>query len=46
MPEVQDRFRALTADAPDTTPEQYTDFVREELRVWAEVVRATGATAE
>lgn len=46
MPEVQERYRALTADAPDTTPEQYTDFVREELRVWAEVVRATGATAE
>lgn len=46
LPEVQERFRALTADAPDTTPEQYTDFVRDELRVWAEVVRATGATAE
>jgi tripartite-type tricarboxylate transporter receptor subunit TctC len=46
LPEVRERFRALTADAPDTTPEQYTDFVREELRVWAEVVRATGATAE
>ncbi len=46
LPEVQERFRALTADAPDTTPEQCTDFVRDELRVWAEVVRATGATAE
>ena len=46
LPDVQRRFRELTADAPDTTPAQYTAFVRDELRVWADVVRATGATAE
>lgn len=46
QPDVQRRFRDLTADAPDTTPEQYTAFVRDELRVWGEAVRASGATAE
>jgi tripartite-type tricarboxylate transporter receptor subunit TctC len=46
LPEVRERYRGLTADAPDTTPEQYTAFVRDELAAWGEVVRATGATAD
>lgn len=46
LPAVRQRYTELTADGPDTTPEQYAAFIQEELRVWGEVVRATGATAE
>jgi tripartite-type tricarboxylate transporter receptor subunit TctC len=42
MPAVRERWTNLTANAPDTTPEQYTEFVREELRVWGGVVQAVG----
>jgi tripartite-type tricarboxylate transporter receptor subunit TctC len=42
LPVVRERWTNLTANAPDTTPEQYTDFVREELLVWGGVVRAVG----
>jgi tripartite-type tricarboxylate transporter receptor subunit TctC len=45
-PAVQERWTSLTANIPDTTPAQYAAFIAEELRVWGEVVRATGATAE
>ncbi|MCX7685438.1 MAG: tripartite tricarboxylate transporter substrate binding protein [Acetobacteraceae bacterium] len=45
-PAVQERWTSLTANIPDTTPEHYAAFIAEELRVWGEVVRATGATAE
>ncbi len=45
-PPVRQRYNDLTADAPDMTPEQYTAFIREELRVWGEVVRAAGITQE
>ncbi len=46
LPDVQERYRRLTAGAPDTTPEEYAEFMRRELAVWAEVVRATGATLD
>jgi tripartite-type tricarboxylate transporter receptor subunit TctC len=46
MPEVRARYRELSAEAPDMTPEQYTAFVRDEVRVWGDVVRATGVRAE
>lgn len=46
LPAVRQRYTELTADGPDTTPEQYAAFIQDELRVWGEVVRATGATAE
>lgn len=46
LPAVRQRYTELTADGPDTTPAQYAAFIQDELRVWGEVVRATGATAE
>jgi tripartite-type tricarboxylate transporter receptor subunit TctC len=45
LPAVRARYADLTADAPDTTAEAYRTFIAEELRTWARVVRATGATA-
>jgi tripartite-type tricarboxylate transporter receptor subunit TctC len=44
-PVIQQRYLTLTADAPDFTAAQYTAFIEEELRVWGEVVRATGIRA-
>jgi len=46
LPAVQQRYEQLTADAPDMTPDRFTEFVREELASWSEVVRATGAKPE
>ncbi len=46
LPAVRQRYTELTADAPDMTPAQYAAFIEEEVRVWGEVVRATGATAD
>jgi tripartite-type tricarboxylate transporter receptor subunit TctC len=45
QPAIRDRYTSLTADAPDLTPAQYTAFIEEELRVWGEVVRASGVRA-
>jgi tripartite-type tricarboxylate transporter receptor subunit TctC len=45
QPAVRARYAELTADAPDTSAEAYTQFIRDELATWAAVVRATGATA-
>ncbi len=45
LPAIRERYLSLTADAPDMTPAQYTAFIVEELRVWGEVVRATGIRA-
>jgi tripartite-type tricarboxylate transporter receptor subunit TctC len=46
LPAVRQRYLELTADAPDMTPAQYAAFIDEEVRIWGEVVRATGATAD
>ena len=46
LPAVRQRYNELTADPSDMTPAQYTAYIAEEVRVWGEVVRATGATAE
>jgi tripartite-type tricarboxylate transporter receptor subunit TctC len=46
LPAVRQRYNDLTADAPDMSPAQYAAFIEEEVRVWGEVVRATGATAD
>ncbi|WP_372620300.1 Bug family tripartite tricarboxylate transporter substrate binding protein [Falsiroseomonas sp.] len=45
QPAIRERYVTLTADAPDMTAAQYTAFIAEELRVWGEVVRATGIRA-
>ncbi len=46
-PEVKDRLRAMGSDAPAVrTPEQFTAFVANELKVYAELVKRSGATVE
>ncbi len=46
LPAIRQRYLDLTADAPGMTPAQYTAFIEDELRVWGEVVRASGATVD
>lgn len=45
QPNIRERYLTLTADAPDFTAAQYTAFIAEELRVWGDVVRASGVRA-
>jgi tripartite-type tricarboxylate transporter receptor subunit TctC len=39
-PELRQRYTDLTAESPETTPAEYTEFVRRERNTVAEVVRA------
>lgn len=46
LPEVTQRLEALGAQPSMGTPEDFAAFLRAELARWAEVVRASGATAD
>jgi tripartite-type tricarboxylate transporter receptor subunit TctC len=46
LPMVRQRYTELTAEGPDMSPGEYAAFIREEMQVWGEVVRAAGATAD
>ncbi len=45
-PEMIERFTSLGADPVGNTPEQFTEFVRDEIVKWAKVVKASGAKVE
>ena len=45
-PEMIERFTSLGADPVGNTPEQFTEFVRDEIAKWAKVVKASGAKVE
>jgi tripartite-type tricarboxylate transporter receptor subunit TctC len=45
-PEVRERFAAQGAEAAPTTPEQFAQFMRQELARWEPVVRKAGVKAE
>jgi tripartite-type tricarboxylate transporter receptor subunit TctC len=38
-PEVQAKFTALGADARASSPEEMDDFIREEIKTWAKVIK-------
>jgi tripartite-type tricarboxylate transporter receptor subunit TctC len=42
---VRARFRELGGTPGDMSPEEYTEFVRQELAKWGPLVQASGATA-
>lgn len=46
MPEVHKRLVALGADVTPTSAEEFGRIVRDEIQLWAKVVKASGATAE
>jgi tripartite-type tricarboxylate transporter receptor subunit TctC len=45
-PDVTQRFSTLGAEASGKGPEEFGRLVREEITKWADVVKASGATAE
>lgn len=45
-PEVVQRFAEIGGGIVETTPEQYSAFIAQEIAVWAPVVRASGASVE
>lgn len=42
VPEIRARIEELGADIPDTTPEQFGDFMKAERKKWSEVVKTAG----
>lgn len=45
-PEVQDRFRSLGLDIIGNTPEQFGQFIRNDIVKWSKVIRDTGTKAD
>ena len=46
VPEVRDRFAADAFDPVGSTPEEFAQFIREEIPKWAKIVKAAGIKAE
>jgi len=46
LPEIRERFAAQGAEATSTTPEQFAQFMRQELAKWAPVVKRAGVKAD
>jgi tripartite-type tricarboxylate transporter receptor subunit TctC len=45
-PEFKDAYMQLGAVAEHNTPQQFNDFIRDEVAAWAPVVKASGATVD
>ena len=46
LPEVKERLASMGAEGVGNTPEQFTAFVRNEIRKWAKVVKEAGLKVE
>jgi len=46
MPDVRERLIALTFEPIGGTPQQFSDYVRDEVAHWAKVVKDTGAKVD
>ena len=46
LPEVKQQLAAQSIDAMHNSPEQFTNYIREETAKWARVVKSSGARAE
>ena len=46
MPDVRERLVALTFEPIGGTPQQFSDYVRDEVAHWAKVVKDTGAKVD
>ena len=45
-PETKERLLSQGAEARSTTPEQFAEFIREELGTWGKVIKAAGVTLD
>jgi tripartite-type tricarboxylate transporter receptor subunit TctC len=46
MPEVRQQLAAQSIDPMNSTPEQFSNYIRDEIAKWAKVVKTSGARAE
>jgi len=46
MPDVQQKFRALSVEPVATSPAATAEFIRDEARRWGDVIRRTGVVVE
>lgn len=46
IPEVRDQLIAQGADPVGSTPDQFAQQIREELKLWAKLIKQSGITAE
>jgi len=46
VPDVRERLIALTFEPVGGTPQQFSDYVRDEIAHWAKVVKDTGAKVD
>jgi len=45
-PDLRERLKGMGADPVGNTPEQYTDYVQNEIAKWAKVIKAAGIKGE
>ncbi len=45
-PDIKEKFSALGAETTGSTPEQYAEFLKEEVTKWAGVIKASGIRAD
>jgi tripartite-type tricarboxylate transporter receptor subunit TctC len=47
LPDIKERFAAMGSEAPAVrTPREFTAFVEKELRIYSQLVKRSGATAD
>ena len=46
MPEVRQQLAAQSIDPMNSTPEQFSNYILDEIAKWAKVVKTSGARAE
>lgn len=45
-PDLREKFITLGIDPAGTTPEEFSQFLRDEVAKWGKVIRAAGVTVE
>jgi tripartite-type tricarboxylate transporter receptor subunit TctC len=45
-PEIRQRLRALATDAASSTPAEFVDRIKGDLKAWGEVAKAANVTME
>ena len=45
-PEVQQQLRALATDPASSTPAEFTDRIKADLKVWSEIAKTANVTVE
>ena len=46
LPDLKDRWRAMGSELPSLTPAQFTEFVERERKLYAQLVKRSGATVD